>query len=414
MKILFVNALYEPNVRGGAERAIQNLAEALASAGAETVVASTVGAGKGSERNIRGVKVVYLPIANLHWPYDRVPRSSARRKLWHLADIYNLAMKVRLRRLMRDESPDIVHTSNLQGISVSAWRAASAERIPVLHTLQDYYLTCGRCTRYHNGRTCERTCWDCLPLLIARRRASACVSAVVGISRYILCHHREHGFFSAAKFSDVIAHDSPTVAAPAPVRPAGRPLTFGYFGRIVPEKGIERLIDAFNQSHGEGSRLLIAGEGEGRYQRDLRGRQSEGDNRDAIEFLGWIAPAEFFRQVDVLVLPSLWHEPLARVIVEANAHGVPVIGSARGGIPEGIEDGVTGLLFEPDEPGALPAAIDRLMREPSLVDKLGENARRRARDYAADRVVAKYLNAYSRVLALQAAGERLVTGPSER
>ena len=399
MKILFANALYEPNVLGGAERAVQNLAEGLAALGNDIVVASTVGDERGSVRTIRGVKVVYLPIANLHWPYDRVPRSSARRKLWHLADIYNPAMKTRLRRLIRDESPDIIHTSSLQGISVSAWRAAAAERIPVLHTLQDYYLTCGRCTRYHNGRTCERTCWDCLPLLIARRRASACVSAVVGISRYILRHHQDHGLFPAPSFGDVISHDSPTVETPMRVRPAGRPLTFGYFGRIVPEKGIEQLIDAFHQSNSKGSRLLIAGDGDERHKRDLQERQSHGRNRDAMRFLGWIAPAEFFRQVDVLVLPSLWQEPLARVIMEANAHGIPVIGSVRGGIPEAIEDGVTGLLFEPDEPGALRAAIDRMLRDPSLVDKIGENARRRARDYATGHIVTKYLNAYSRVLA---------------
>jgi glycosyltransferase involved in cell wall biosynthesis len=268
-----------------------------------------------------------------------------------------------------------------------------------LHTLQDYYLTCGRCTRYHNGRTCERTCWDCLPLLLARRRASASVAAVVGISRYVLHHHQRHGLFSAAKFSDVISHDSPAVTTPLRPRPAGAPFTFGYFGRILPEKGIERLIDAFNEGIDERSRLLIAGEGDERYKRDLQERRSKGKNPQAVKFLGWTAPAEFFREIDALILPSLWQEPFGRVVLEANVHGIPVIGSSRGGIPEAIEDGVTGLLFEPDEPGALRAVIDRLLREPSLIGKLGENARRRARDYAVERVVEKYLDAYSRVLA---------------
>lgn len=399
MKILFVNTLYAPNVRGGAELAVQHLAEALAELGNAVVVASTVGDERESVRTIGGVKVVYLPIANLHWPYDRVPRSSARRKLWHLADIYNPAMIGRLRRLIRDERPDIVHTSNLQGFSVSAWRAAAVERIPIVHTLQDYYLTCGRCTRYHNGRTCERTCWDCLPLLLARRRASAYVSGVAGISGYVLHHHQRHGFFSAAKFSEIISHDSPAPAPPVCPRTAGAPFTFGYFGRILPEKGIERLIDVFNEGVGARSRLLIAGEGDERYTRELQQRQSKGKNSDAIKFLGWTAPSEFFREIDALVLPSLWPEPFGRVVLEANVHGIPVIGSTRGGVPEAIHDGVTGLLFEPDKPGALRAAIERLLSEPSLAAKLGENARRGARDYAMERVVAKYLDAYSRVLA---------------
>jgi glycosyltransferase involved in cell wall biosynthesis len=398
MKILFVNSLYAPNVRGGAEIAIQHLAEALAGHGNDIVVASTVGDERGSVGIIRGVKVVYLPIANLHWPYDRVPRSSARRKLWHLADIYNPAMKMRLRRLMREERPDIVHTSNLQGISVSAWHAARAERIPILHTLQDYYLTCGRCTRYHNGRTCERTCMECMPLLVARRRASACVAAVVGISRYILDHHQRHGLFSAASFSDVIAHDTPLVAASHGARAAVAPLTFGYLGRLVPEKGVERLLDAFAKRNGEGWRLLIAGAGDERYERELRRKHAAARSRGAIQFLGWIDSAEFFDKIDVLVLPSLWEEPLARVILEAYAHGIPVVGSARGGGPEMIDHGVTGMLFEPNETVSFDAAVDRLLGDPALVEDLGVKAHRRTADYAIERIVEKYLTVYRRLL----------------
>ena len=398
MKVLFVNALYEPNVRGGAEIAIQHLAEALAVRGNEIVVASTVGDERESVRTIRGVKVFYLPIANLHWPFDGIRRLSARRKLWHLLDIYNPGMKSRLRRCIREERPDIVHTSNLQGISVAAWRAAREEKIPVVHTLQDYYLTCGRCTRYHNGRTCERTCVECLPLLIARRRASASVAAVVGISRYILDHHQRQGLFPAASFSDVIAHDTPVVAASHGARAADAPLTFGYLGRLVPEKGVERLLDAFAKRNGEGWRLLIAGAGDERYERKLRRKHAAARSPSAVQFLGWIDSAEFFRRIDVLVLPSLWEEPLARVILEANAHGIPVIGSARGGGPEMIDHGVTGLLFEPNEAASLDAAVDRLLNDPALVGDLGAKAHRRAAGYAVERIVEKYLSVYRRLL----------------
>jgi glycosyltransferase involved in cell wall biosynthesis len=397
MKVLFVSTLYEPNVRGGAELAVQHLAEALAERGNDVVVASTVGEHRQSVRGIRGVKAVYVPIANLHWPYDQVPRSSARRKLWHVGDIYNPAMKMRLRRLIREERPDIIHTSNLQGISVSAWHAARAEQIPILHTLQDYYLTCGRCTRYRHGRTCERTCWDCLPLLLARRRASASVAGVVGISRYILDHHRRLGLFSAAGFSDVIAHDTPVCAEGHAARPAGAPLTFGYLGRLVPEKGVERLLDAFAKRNGEGWRLLIAGTGDERYERELRRRHAAARSPGAIQFLGWTDAAEFFRKIDILVLPSLWEEPLARVVLEAYAHGIPVVGSNRGGGPETIDHGATGLLFEPSETASLDAAVDRLLGDRALVADLGIKAHRRAADYALDRIVEKYLEVYRRL-----------------
>ncbi|HEX2386494.1 MAG TPA: glycosyltransferase, partial [Candidatus Binatia bacterium] len=103
MRLLFVNSLYTPNILGGAERSVQSLAEAFVARGHAVTVASTVARDAGGERMINGVKAVYLPIANLHWPFDRLRRAPARRKLWHLADAYNPGMKQEIGRIIRDE-----------------------------------------------------------------------------------------------------------------------------------------------------------------------------------------------------------------------------------------------------------------------------------------------------------------------
>ena len=398
MRLLFVNSLYTPNIRGGAERSIQSLAEAFAARGHDVIVASTVARDAGAERIVNGVRAVYLPIANLHWPFDRLLRAPARRKLWHLADAYNPGMKMEIGRIIRNRRPDLVHTSNLQGISVAAWHAARAARVPILHTLQDYYLTCGRCSRYRAGRTCERTCWDCLPLMVARRRACGAVSGVVGVSRYILEHHLRLGLFAKAQLSAVIPHESPSAAGVERKYDGDAPLTFGYLGRLVPEKGLERLIDAFIAQKTDGSRLLISGVGEERYSRELS-RRAANNGRSNIRFSGWIEPKEFFRQVDVLVLPSLWQEPFARVTLEAGAHAVPVVASRRGGIPEKVKDGFNGLLFEPDEPEALVRAMDGLARDRPLLRRLSQNALQQALENSLDQIVTAYDNAYRQVLA---------------
>ena len=406
MKILFVNSLYAPNVRGGAERSVQSLAEALVERGHQAVVACTVARAEAGESIVNGVKVLYLPIANLHWPFDHLARSPARRKLWHLADTYNPAMRAHIDCAIRAERPDLVHTHNLQGISVGAWYAAAARNLPIIHTTQDYYLTCARCSRFRRGRTCRRTCWDCLPFMFARRRASAAVSGVVGVSRYILEHHRRLRMFPNASIAAVIPADCPAIAErPRSTTADGAPLTFGYFGRLVPEKGIERLIDAFTAQKTDGSRLLIAGNGEDGYSRDLS-RRAAAKGCDSIDFTGWIDPQEFFRRVDVLVLPSLWQEPLARVTLEAGAHGVPVVGSRRGGIPEQVKDGVNGLLFDPDEHGALIRAIDRLARDRALLDRLSQNALQGAREHSLDHIVNAYDHAYRQVLAAAPQSDR--------
>jgi len=81
-----------------------------------------------------------------------------------------------------------------------------------------------------------------------------------------------------------------------------------------------------------------------------------------VRWLGWVAPAEFFERVDAVIMPSLWHEPFGRVVVEARAYGVPVIAAKRGGIPETIVPGETGVLFEPTGVAALLAALDDFLQ----------------------------------------------------
>ncbi len=80
--------------------------------------------------------------------------------------------------------------------------------------------------------------------------------------------------------------------------------------------------------------------------------------------------AEAFAAMDVLVVPSTWLENAPLVIREAFAAGVPVIASDRGGMAESIHHGVSGLLFEPGNSAALRAAIERLIAEPDLLERL--------------------------------------------
>jgi len=398
VKILILNTLYTPHVLGGAERSVQNLAEALVEQDIEVVVASTVGRGRAAANVINGVKAVYLPISNLYWPFDGAARAPTLRKLWHLIDIYDPGMQAGLARLIRDERPSILHTNNLQGISVAAWHAARAARVPILHTLRDYYLTCARCSRYRHGKNCERTCWSCLPSFLARRQASAAVTGVVGVSRFILDHHRKTGLFANASFHTVIPHGvSPAPVANRPSTSAPR-LTFGYLGRLIPAKGIEMLLDAFAARRPGGWELLIAGEGDEDYRHSLRQRHAKLVNRNAIRFLDWMDSAEFFAQVDIVIVPSRWQEPSARVIVEAAAHGVAVVAARSGGTPEQIEDGVTGLLFDPDDPTMLGNLIDRVLQEPALSRRLGQNARSRVKERTLERVCAEYRKAYQAAL----------------
>jgi glycosyltransferase involved in cell wall biosynthesis len=88
---------------------------------------------------------------------------------------------------------------------------------------------------------------------------------------------------------------------------------------------------------------------------------------------------EIMRSLDVLVVPSL-NEGFGRVIVEANAVGTPVIGADAAGIPEVIEDGVTGLLVPARDPAAMAAAVRRVLEDPAWLARVADCAPARVRE----------------------------------
>jgi glycosyltransferase involved in cell wall biosynthesis len=87
------------------------------------------------------------------------------------------------------------------------------------------------------------------------------------------------------------------------------------------------------------------------------------------------------------VVPSVWAEPFGIVVIEAMAGGTPVVASNIGGIPEIIDDGVSGVLVKPGDAAALRNALTGLIDNPAARLAMGDAARRRADDFKAEAVV---------------------------
>jgi glycosyltransferase involved in cell wall biosynthesis len=179
----------------------------------------------------------------------------------------------------------------------------------------------------------------------------------------------------------------------------------GYVGRLVPEKGIDDLIMAIK--HVPGARLLIAGDGPQRS--DLESLcQTLGLGDDRVRFVGSIAPPrlpQLINALDVLVLPSRttarWKEQFGRVIIEAHACGVPVIGSDSGAIPDVVADG--GLIYPEGDAATLAARLQCLADEPALRHHLGETGRRIALETRTWSAVARQMHGIYRDLLAPAA-----------
>jgi glycosyltransferase involved in cell wall biosynthesis len=155
----------------------------------------------------------------------------------------------------------------------------------------------------------------------------------------------------------------------------------GIVGRVDPEKGIETLLRAVAMLEGPAQRSHVAVVGgpaldDGTYEARLRAEGSAVLG-DRCRFLGPTTevPA-LLRSLDVLVNASA-SEPFGLSVLEAQASGVPVIGTESGGIPEFVSDGETGLLVPPGRPDALAAGLSRLLGRPALRHDLTTAARAR-------------------------------------
>lgn len=151
-------------------------------------------------------------------------------------------------------------------------------------------------------------------------------------------------------------------------------VVISFLGRLGPRKGTPQLIEALAALPDSGWRAVIAGDGEVTETRELV-RKLKLENR--VDVPGWVGPEKveaILKETDVFVLPS-FAENLPMSIIEAFAHGIAVISTPVGSVPEMIEEGRTGLLVPVADSGALANALERLIADPKLRAALGRNAR---------------------------------------
>ena len=392
MRILMTNMNYRSDVVGGGQASLQVLAEGLAKQGHQVTVVS-IGASAKHE-TVNGVHAVRLPIKNRYWPFDGVPHGSVDKALWHARDFYNASMARELERILLEVEPDLLHSNVMAGWSVAIWDVAAKHGVPVVHTLRDYYLVCLRSERFKGGRHCTTTCTECLPFKAFRSRASRDVTAVVGNSSYTLEKHLELGAFARTPIKQVIYNGFQPPSPLPPRVPGGERLRLGFLGRLAVEKGIEFLLETMQALPTREVELVIAGSGEETYERDLHQRFAAAN----VTVLGFTQPVEFFPRIDALVVPSLWPEPLPRTAFEAYGFGVPIIGSDRGGIPETIEEGLTGFVFSPDNLTGFRELLEELVRDPGRLDAMRPAVIERSRDFDPGRVIRDYTRVYEQAI----------------
>jgi len=398
MKFLMINKFYYP--RGGTERYCFDVTRLLQRQGHQVIPFSMV-----HERNWESEYSRYfVEEISLERSADlRRPLASLRAAT---RAIYSRQARHKLEALILDERPDLAYLHNIHHqISLSILPVLKKHGIPIVWRLHDYSLFCPNSSFYSGQAVCEACAGGRYYhiLLQGCRRGSRAASLVAGLGSYL---DRWLGlpdlvdlFIAPSQFlkAKMIQHGldaEKLIVMPNFIElgtfelaPLALHTTNGkgeeegcllYFGRLSREKGLRTLIQAVTQV--ADCRLKVVGDGPQRRELEaLAGGTACG----RVEFAGYQRIERLLailKSARIVVLPSEWYENCPYTILEAFAAGKPVIASDIGGIPELVEDGKDGLLFEPGNADRLADRIRFLLHDNYRIQLFGHNARRKIKE----------------------------------
>lgn len=397
MRILILNTWYYPNMMGGAEHSVKLLAEGLAKRGVEVGV-FTIDCSQHTHEveTINGVRVY----RGTGCRYDVRRAYTTKRRgvsgVWKkFIELYNPSITEELKWVNNSFKPDVVHANCISGISLACIPFFKKKSIPIIYTVRDFYL-CNY--RNVNDELPKNTivlslalwCYRLLPRLLTRN-----VTAVVAPSSYMLKYILSKGLFEGCKKRNVIYNCVDTDVETIKECQAGKARhsykNFIYAGSIVDVKGVGVLLEAFCRTSKVKGSLTICGNGP--MARTVE-EMSHTDKR--IRYLGSLSKDDLIKEydnADVIIVPSLWAEPFGRVVIEGAAHGLVVIGSNQGGIPEIINTLQCGLIWNTTDKSSLTRLIEQINNEE--VSKYQDHVLYSIGQYSLDRQIQQYLSLYS-------------------
>ena len=371
MKILMVNKFLYPN--GGSETYMFTLGEQLTKMGHEVQYF-----GMEHEGRVVGNRVnAYTSDMNFHGG------SKLAKLTYPLKTIYSGEARKKLRLVLEDFQPDVVHLNNFNYqltpsviLEVEAWRKQTGRSCRMIYTAHDYQLVCPNHMLYRpeEGRTCEacigghyESCMKHRCIHGSRARSALGMleakywngrNTYALIDRIICCS----AFMKEKLDTNLIFRDKTValhnfVADDLPQAREKRPYVL-YFGRFAAEKGMDMLLAACREL--TEVQFVFAGSG------PMEGELAGAPNVKYVGFQQGDALKKLIAEARFTVYPSVWYENCPLSVMESIASGTPVIGARIGGIPELIEDGKTGLLFESGNVQELTKQIRRLWDDAAL------------------------------------------------
>jgi len=388
VKILHINDTYAAT--GGITRYIFDVTELLELHGHENVIIYR----KQHERTVVDGRKTYYVSSN--------------------AD--NLGGRGTIRRIIFQQQPDLIY---LHAVYDPRVVADIIELAPAVAYVHGFHTVCPGLAKYfrRGDAICTRAFgWGCVPMIYARRCASArhprSVWRIMGAtaahkqayqrlprilvaSNYMRNLLLQNGFHNERV--TVLAYPQKPVS-PVPY-PNHQPKRILYAGRLEIEKGVPYLLRTLTHLKMP-CELRVAGDGTLRATYETL--VGELGLAERVHFLGWLDESELdaeYRESALVVMPSICPEAFGQVGVQAMLHCRPVVAFKVGGIPDWLKDGEHGFLVEPRNVQLLAARIGQLLKDSSLAQEMGTRGREFAlRQYAPEEHIAQLLAAFGQIV----------------
>jgi len=308
--------------------------------------------------------------------------------------------------------PDVVHIHNLYAlISPSILPVCKDFGVPVVMTVHNFRLVCPNGLLLSHGEICHRCLsgreyWcvlrNCENSLFKSTGYALRTAAARILRRYY--DHVDHFLCLSSFQKDLLVREGlpaeRITVLPNPMSlPGGASSSSGsgdyvaYIGRISPEKDILTLVEAASRLGDVPFKFA------GSFYRMPEVPKQKPNNCDFLGQLNAEDLNQFYHDARMVVFATRCYEGFPTVLLEAMSYGLPIICSRIGGLPEIVDDGVTGLLYEPCNVADLTEKIQTLWQDPSLCRKLGEAGRQKLQEeYAADRLLDRLLGIYESVI----------------
>jgi glycosyltransferase involved in cell wall biosynthesis len=397
MRILMLSQSYAPVV-GGVERVVEDLSHELQRRGHEVGVATLRQPGERPERLDNGLKVHSLSSSVYRLPGVRLDKE--RRHSPPLADPETI---VQLRRLVRRERPDVVHAHNW--LIHSYLPLDRRQDTALALSMHDYGLVCATKRFLNRGVPCSGPgpikCIRCAaayyslakgpPVAVATRLSESHVRKHVDILLPVSTAVRDLCDIGEDELHMVIPNfirDLPPPPAreePQLAELPERPFIL-YFGDVTVDKGAGVLLQAY-RSLDDPPPLVLVG----------RCFLEEAAGTPGVKVLGALPHAltmEALRRALFTVVPSVLPEAFGLAALETAAAGKPIVASDIGGLRDVVADGESGLLVAPGDREALRSAMQRLLADAGLRERMGQAGRARARSFGPETVVPRFEEAY--------------------